>query len=118
MSSMVASGRSLSTDVAAATIRSTLRRASARRRFGVPAPTVAVMLRWYARDDNLDKLTKIVNSDSMSENRVTEHGRTVDRFVAVADGDLHVVEDGRADAPALLLIHGSAGSTAWWDPMI
>jgi pimeloyl-ACP methyl ester carboxylesterase len=54
----------------------------------------------------------------MSENKMTEHGRTVDRFVAVAEGDLHVVEDGRADAPALLLIHGSAGSTAWWDPMI
>ena len=36
------------------------------------------------------------------------------RFVGLADGDMHVVEDGRPGAPALLLIHGSAGSTAWW----
>jgi len=40
------------------------------------------------------------------------------RPVPLADGDLHVVEDGRPDAPGLLLIHGSAGSTAWWDPVV
>ena len=40
------------------------------------------------------------------------------RFVRLADGDMHVVEDGRPGAPALLLIHGSAGSTAWWDPVV
>jgi pimeloyl-ACP methyl ester carboxylesterase len=32
--------------------------------------------------------------------------------------DLHVVQDGDPDAPALLLIHGLAGSTAWWDPIV
>jgi pimeloyl-ACP methyl ester carboxylesterase len=40
------------------------------------------------------------------------------RFVRLDDGDMHVVEDGNPDAPALLLIHGSAGSTAWWDPVV
>ena len=40
------------------------------------------------------------------------------RFVGLADGDMHVVEDGRPDAPGMLLIHGSAGSTAWWDPVV
>jgi pimeloyl-ACP methyl ester carboxylesterase len=40
------------------------------------------------------------------------------RFVPLADGDLRVVEDGRPDAPGVLLIHGSAGSTAWWDPVV
>jgi len=40
------------------------------------------------------------------------------RFVRLDDGDLHVVEDGRPGAPALLLIHGSVGSAAWWDPVI
>jgi pimeloyl-ACP methyl ester carboxylesterase len=40
------------------------------------------------------------------------------RFVRLADGDMHLVEDGRPAAPALLLIHGSAGSTAWWDPVV
>jgi len=40
------------------------------------------------------------------------------RFVRLDDGDMHVVEDGKPDAPALLLIHGTAGSTAWWDPVV
>lgn len=41
-----------------------------------------------------------------------------DRFVRLDDGDMHVVEDGRPGAPRLLLIHGTAASTAWWDPVI
>ena len=41
-----------------------------------------------------------------------------DRFVRLDDGDMHVVEDGRPGAPAVLLIHGLAASTAWWDPVI
>ena len=40
------------------------------------------------------------------------------RFVRLVDGDMHVVEDGMPGAPGVLLIHGSAGSTAWWDPVI
>ena len=38
------------------------------------------------------------------------------RFVRVDDGDMHVVEDDKPGAPALLLIHGTGASTAWWDP--
>jgi len=41
-----------------------------------------------------------------------------DRFVRLDDGDMHVVEDGKPGAPALLLIHGTAASTAWWDPVV
>ena len=41
-----------------------------------------------------------------------------DRFVRLDDGDMHVVEDGKPGAPAVLLIHGTAGSTPWWDPVI
>jgi pimeloyl-ACP methyl ester carboxylesterase len=41
-----------------------------------------------------------------------------DRFVRLDDGDMHVVEDGEPGAPALLLIHGTVGSTAWWDPVV
>jgi pimeloyl-ACP methyl ester carboxylesterase len=41
-----------------------------------------------------------------------------DRFVRLDDGDMHVVEDGRPGAPGLLLIHGTAASTAWWDQVI
>ncbi len=31
---------------------------------------------------------------------------------------LNVVQDGHRDAPPLLLVHGLAGSTAWWDPVV
>jgi pimeloyl-ACP methyl ester carboxylesterase len=41
-----------------------------------------------------------------------------DRFVRLDDGDMHVVEDGKPGAPAVLLIHGTLGSTAWWDPVV
>jgi pimeloyl-ACP methyl ester carboxylesterase len=41
-----------------------------------------------------------------------------DRFVWLDDGDMHVVENGRPGAPPVLLIHGTGGSTAWWDPVI
>jgi pimeloyl-ACP methyl ester carboxylesterase len=41
-----------------------------------------------------------------------------DRFVRLDDGDMHVVEDGRPGAPAVLLIHGTAASATWWDPVI
>jgi hypothetical protein len=35
-----------------------------------------------------------------------------DRFVRLDNGDMHVVEDGKPGTPALLLIHGTAASTA------
>ncbi|MFB6840548.1 alpha/beta fold hydrolase [Streptomyces sp. NPDC056361] len=34
------------------------------------------------------------------------------------DGHIHVCQDGPRDAPALLLIHGSASSTRSWDPLV
>lgn len=33
-------------------------------------------------------------------------------------GDIYVRQDGPRDAPALVLIHGLAGSTRWWDPVV
>lgn len=33
-------------------------------------------------------------------------------------GELHVVEAGSPTAPAMLLIHGTAGSLVWWDPIV
>jgi pimeloyl-ACP methyl ester carboxylesterase len=32
--------------------------------------------------------------------------------------DLNVVQDGPPSAPPVLLVHGLAGSTAWWDPVV
>jgi pimeloyl-ACP methyl ester carboxylesterase len=43
---------------------------------------------------------------------------TGDQIIRLDDGDLHVTEDGPRDAPVLLLIHGFAGSTAWWNPVV
>ena len=40
------------------------------------------------------------------------------RFVRLDDGEMHVLEDGKPSAPALLLIHGTGASTAWWDPVV
>ena len=40
------------------------------------------------------------------------------RFVRIDDGDMHVVEDGKPDGPALLLIHGSAASLVCWEPVV
>lgn len=41
-----------------------------------------------------------------------------DGFVRLDDGDMHVVQDGPTGAPAVLLIHGTGASTAWWDPVV
>ncbi|MGP3962135.1 alpha/beta fold hydrolase [Nonomuraea sp. 3N208] len=38
--------------------------------------------------------------------------------LSLDDGDIHVCQDGPRDAPALLLIHGSASSTRSWDALV
>jgi pimeloyl-ACP methyl ester carboxylesterase len=38
--------------------------------------------------------------------------------VRLAGGDIHVVQSGPPSAPAVVLLHGTAGSTAWWDPVM
>ena len=40
------------------------------------------------------------------------------RFVRLDDGDVDVVQDGRPDAPALLLIQNAAAPIALWDPVV
>ncbi|WP_433558432.1 alpha/beta fold hydrolase [Pseudonocardia xinjiangensis] len=36
----------------------------------------------------------------------------------LAGGNIHVSQDGPGDAPPLVLIHGFAGSTRWWDALV
>ncbi|MEV5328956.1 alpha/beta fold hydrolase [Nonomuraea fastidiosa] len=45
-------------------------------------------------------------------------GPTESRTLRLDDGDLHVRQDGPRDAPALLLIHGSASSLRSWDALV
>src|SRR5262245_47379013 len=44
-----------------------------------------------------------------------ETGATGTRVLHVDAGDVHIVVDGSPTAPTMVLIHGTAGSTAWWD---
>ncbi|MEU0603234.1 alpha/beta hydrolase [Streptomyces sp. NPDC006393] len=39
-------------------------------------------------------------------------------ILSLDGGDIHVCQDGPRDAPALLLIHGSASSSRSWSPMV
>ncbi|MDA3642590.1 alpha/beta fold hydrolase [Saccharopolyspora indica] len=41
-----------------------------------------------------------------------------EHIVRTPGGDLHVVQDGPRDAPAVVLLHGLAASTAWWEPVL
>ncbi|WP_405940909.1 alpha/beta fold hydrolase [Streptomyces sp. NBC_00207] len=45
-------------------------------------------------------------------------GATASSTLSLDDGDVHVCQDGPRDAPALLLIHGSASSTRSWNPLV
>ncbi|MEU7230253.1 alpha/beta fold hydrolase [Streptomyces chrestomyceticus] len=40
------------------------------------------------------------------------------QIMRLPGGDLHVVQDGPPGAPTVVLLHGLAGSTTWWDPVL
>lgn len=42
----------------------------------------------------------------------------MEQHITLDDGDLHVRQDGPRDAPALLLVHGSAASVRSWDALV
>lgn len=41
-----------------------------------------------------------------------------EQMVHLPTGDIHVVSSGVPGADAVVLLHGLAGSTAWWDPVV
>ncbi|WP_330184902.1 alpha/beta fold hydrolase [Nocardia sp. NBC_01503] len=41
-----------------------------------------------------------------------------DQIVRLPGGDLHIAQSGPAGAPAIVLLHGLGGSTAWWEPIL
>ena len=55
--------------------------------------------------------------DELAQPGDTTEGRRVTNHVRPAR-PVHVVEDGSRTAPSMLLIHGTAASLAWWDPVI
>src|SRR5260370_42160268 len=62
--------------------------------------------------------TRQMTGDSAMEEHMPGDPGADDRFVPLDDGDMHVAGDGTPGAPAVLLIHGLAASTAWWDAVI
>jgi pimeloyl-ACP methyl ester carboxylesterase len=58
---------------------------------------------------------------TVSDGDPSVHGgvpATEGSMLSLDDGDIHVCQDGPRHAPALLLIHGSAASARWWNPMV
>ncbi|KAA5835009.1 alpha/beta fold hydrolase [Saccharopolyspora hirsuta] len=55
-------------------------------------------------------------------NSVAVRGETAEatgeQIVRLPGGDIHVVQSGPSDAPAVVLLHGLAGSTTWWEPVL
>ncbi|WP_327586875.1 alpha/beta fold hydrolase [Nonomuraea sp. NBC_00507] len=43
---------------------------------------------------------------------------TGNQILPLDGGSIHVSQDGPRDAPALVLIHGLAGSSRWWDALV
>jgi pimeloyl-ACP methyl ester carboxylesterase len=54
-----------------------------------------------------------------SSNKSRLHAEATEKStLPLDDGEIHVCQDGPRDAPALLLIHGTAASLHSWDPMV
>ncbi|NNC13169.1 alpha/beta fold hydrolase [Planctomonas sp. JC2975] len=58
-----------------------------------------------------------ISSDSI-EGAVAGDGDGRELFLSLAAGELHVVVAGPQDAPALVLIHGTASDVHVWDPIV
>jgi len=56
---------------------------------------------------------------TVSNDKPRAHATTTEESTLPLDGcEIHVCQDGPRDAPALLLIHGTAASARSWDPMV
>ncbi len=54
-----------------------------------------------------------------SDNTSHPHaGATGESTLPLDDGEIHVCQDGPRDAPALLLVHGTAASARSWEPLV
>ncbi|WP_285777694.1 alpha/beta fold hydrolase [Microtetraspora sp. NBRC 13810] len=82
-----------------------VRGAGSRRRRGVIASAVLVAIAGLL----------VVNAVVVSRQDAEAGGSPA---LPLAGGSVYVRQDGPRDAPALVLVHGLAGSTSWWDPLV
>jgi pimeloyl-ACP methyl ester carboxylesterase len=68
-------------------------------------------------DTRLESPGQTTGDSAMTE-RLSGDPDAGDRFVRLDEGEMHVVVDGQPGAPALVLIHGTGASAAWWDPVV
>lgn len=67
----------------------------------------------------LAALVVLLAVNTVVTNRETKAAKAdVGRVVDLPDGDLQVREDGPADAPNIVLLHGFACSIRWWDDLV
>jgi pimeloyl-ACP methyl ester carboxylesterase len=57
----------------------------------------------------------VVVDGVIASNRTAAADARAGGIVHLPGGDLHVIDEGSSRAPALVLIHGWGGSTAWWE---
>jgi pimeloyl-ACP methyl ester carboxylesterase len=87
-----------------ATLRAPRRRRARGQRRQIAPVTVGVLAALLA-----------VNALSVLDETAEASGAQIGRLVG---GDMHVARSGPPSAPAVVLLHGTAGSTAWWDPVM
>ncbi|MDG9703285.1 alpha/beta fold hydrolase [Streptomyces sp. DH37] len=95
--------------------RHTYRRADA-------APSVPRGGRAWSRQRRITLLAVGVLAVLLVGNAVSVRTETAEasgeQIVRLPGGDIHVVQDGLPGAPTVVFLHGLAGSTAWWDPVL
>ncbi|MBT2510730.1 alpha/beta hydrolase [Streptomyces sp. ISL-98] len=86
------------------------------------APSVPRGWRAWSRRRRITLLAVGVLAVLLAWNTVSVRTETAEasgeQIVRLPGGDIHVVQDGPPGAPTVVLLHGLAGSTAWWDPVL
>ncbi|PJM98608.1 alpha/beta hydrolase [Streptomyces sp. CB01201] len=86
------------------------------------APSTPRGWRAWSRRRRITLLTVGVLAILLAWNTVSVRTGTTEasgaQIVRLPGGDIHVVQSGPTDAPTVVLLHGLAGSTAWWDPVL
>jgi pimeloyl-ACP methyl ester carboxylesterase len=74
--------------------------------------------RWIALAAAVALAALLAVNTVLVDNETKRAHADVGRIVHLPDGDLQVREDGPPAAPAMVLLHGFAGSIHWWDGVV